>query len=115
MAWVPKVSTQKKNGVQAFIARSETKVKKEKSENYERLSRRFQRPQCTHYPHSPTMPFMPMTWNSSSGMTGYPLWTYFHPWTNITSYIMQGFYHIIIDLISCILLLIHMADIKLSP
>ena len=77
---VPKVSTQNKNGVQASIAISVTKVKKEKSENYERPSRRFQRLRCTHYPHSPTMPLMPITWNSSSGMTDYPPWTYFDPW-----------------------------------
>ena len=81
MAWVPKGNNQNKSDVQGSIARSATKVKKEKSENYERPSRRFQRLRCTHYPHSPTMPLMPMTWNSSSGMTGYPPWTYFDPWT----------------------------------
>ena len=38
MAWVPKGNNQNKSYVQGFIARSATKVKKEKSENYERPS-----------------------------------------------------------------------------
>ena len=56
MAWVPKGNNQKKSDVQGSIARSATKVKKEKSENYERPSRRFQHLWSTHYPYSSTMP-----------------------------------------------------------
>ena len=80
MAWVPKGSAQNKNYVQASVTISAAKVKKEKSENYEGPSRRFQHLRSTHYPYSSTMPLMPMPWNSSSGLIGYPPWTYFDPW-----------------------------------
>ena len=41
MAWVPKGNNQNESDVQGSIARSGTKVKKEKSENYEQPSQRF--------------------------------------------------------------------------
>jgi hypothetical protein len=84
MAWVPKRSNQNKNDVQASIAASTIKVKKEKNESGKQFSRRFPSPhqnlRLAKYPYSSNMPLMPMPWKSSSGMIGYPPWAYFDPW-----------------------------------
>jgi hypothetical protein len=82
MAWVPKGSTVNKNNEQTSIARSAAKVKKEKSECYEQPNRRLahQNLRFKHYPYSSTTSLRPMTWDSSSGMIGYPPWAYFDPW-----------------------------------
>ena len=82
MAWIPKESTQNMKDVQASIAMSAAKVKKEKSECYEQPSRMFahQNLWLAHHPYSSNMPLMPLPWNSSQGMTSYPPWAYFDPW-----------------------------------
>ena len=68
--------------MQDSVAISATKVKKEKSASFEQPSRGFahQNLWFKQHPYSSTMSLMHMPSNSSSGMTGYPPWTYFDPW-----------------------------------
>ena len=106
MAWVPKKNSQTKYDVQASILENTTKVKKEKS-SYKILSRRFpssnRNLRLAHHSYSSNMTLMPLSWNSSSGMIGYPPWTYFDPWMNTISYITIGDYQVTINLISSVL------------
>ena len=73
MVWVPKKSSQTKNDVQASIATSTTKVKKEK-ESHKKLSWRFSSTKnnlrLALHSYSSNMPLMPFPWNSSAGMIG---------------------------------------------
>ena len=83
MAWIPKKNSQTRNNVQASILENTTKVKNEKS-SHKRLSRRFSSSnrnlRLAHHSYSSNMSLMPLSWNSSSGMIGYPPWTYFDTW-----------------------------------